>query len=175
MYKVDLSTKARKFYEKADQSLARKLARCFEQLEKDPRHHPNIKPLVGSLAGRYPEQPPPGQRKLPTWFPLKPPFKDSAMRHRRNDCRPFLALCVCIASFNYLHAPIYRSLAERISATSCGSLLTEVSKGAIRKRSRCRVLGRYQNRSRWQHLISIGLSFEKATIAIGTYRDENVH
>ena len=53
MYKVDLSTKARKLYEKADQPLARKLARCFAQLEKDPRHHPNIKPLIGSLAGRY--------------------------------------------------------------------------------------------------------------------------
>ena len=29
------------------------LARCFEQLEQKPRHHPNIKPLKGKFAGFY--------------------------------------------------------------------------------------------------------------------------
>jgi mRNA interferase RelE/StbE len=53
MYKVDLSKKAQKFYQKAERPLARKLARCFEQLEQDPRHHSNIKPLAGRLSGQY--------------------------------------------------------------------------------------------------------------------------
>jgi mRNA interferase RelE/StbE len=53
MYKVDLSAKAQKFYGKADLPLARKLARCFEQLEQDPRQHSNIKQLKGGLAGCY--------------------------------------------------------------------------------------------------------------------------
>jgi mRNA interferase RelE/StbE len=53
MFKVDLSRKAQEFYKKADRPLARKLARCFEQLEPDPRHHGNIKPLAGNLAGHY--------------------------------------------------------------------------------------------------------------------------
>jgi mRNA interferase RelE/StbE len=53
MYKVDLSARAQEFYKKADQPLARKLARCFEQLERDPRQHPNIKRLAGNLAGHY--------------------------------------------------------------------------------------------------------------------------
>ena len=53
MYKVDLSAKAQDFYRKADRPLARKLARCFDQLERDPRSHPNCKPLTGNLAGLY--------------------------------------------------------------------------------------------------------------------------
>jgi mRNA interferase RelE/StbE len=35
----------------ADRPLARKLARCFTQLERDPRRHNNIKRLSGDLAG----------------------------------------------------------------------------------------------------------------------------
>jgi mRNA interferase RelE/StbE len=53
MSDVRLSAKAQDFYRKADKPLARKLARCFEQLEQEPRHHPNIKPLKGNLAGSY--------------------------------------------------------------------------------------------------------------------------
>jgi mRNA interferase RelE/StbE len=53
MYKVDLSAKAQKSYKKAQQPLAQKLARAFEQIEQDPRHHSNIKPLTGQLAGQY--------------------------------------------------------------------------------------------------------------------------
>jgi mRNA interferase RelE/StbE len=36
----------------ADPPLARKLARCFRQLEHDPRHHNNMKRLSGRFAGR---------------------------------------------------------------------------------------------------------------------------
>ena len=50
MYDVRLSAKAQDFYRKADKPLATKLARCFEQLEREPRHHPNAKPLKGALA-----------------------------------------------------------------------------------------------------------------------------
>ena len=53
MYKVDLSQKAEHFYRRADRPLARKLARCFQQLEHDPRNHNNVKPLSGNLAGHY--------------------------------------------------------------------------------------------------------------------------
>lgn len=53
MVKIDLSAKAQDFYRKADRPLARKLARSFEQLEIDPRSHPNSKQLSGSLAGLY--------------------------------------------------------------------------------------------------------------------------
>ena len=53
MYKVDLSAKAQEFYRKADRPLARKLARCFEQLEQEPRHHSNVKRLTGKLSRHY--------------------------------------------------------------------------------------------------------------------------
>ena len=53
MYKVDLSSSAQKLYRKADRPLARKLARCFEQLEQEPRHHSSVKQLKGDLAGCY--------------------------------------------------------------------------------------------------------------------------
>jgi mRNA interferase RelE/StbE len=53
MYSVILAQKARKFYAKAEVSLAQKIARCFQILEQDPRKHPNIKPLTGKLQGRY--------------------------------------------------------------------------------------------------------------------------
>ena len=51
MFDVRLSAKAQDFYRKADKPLARKLARCFKQLEREPVHHSNIKPLKGKLAG----------------------------------------------------------------------------------------------------------------------------
>ncbi len=53
MYEVRLSATAQQFYRKADKPLAKKLARCFEQLEQEPRHHTNVKPLKGNLAGQY--------------------------------------------------------------------------------------------------------------------------
>ncbi|MDB9494417.1 type II toxin-antitoxin system RelE/ParE family toxin [Spirulina major CS-329] len=53
MYDVLLSQKAQKVYLKADKALAKKLARCLQQLEQDPRSHPNIKPLTGEFSGCY--------------------------------------------------------------------------------------------------------------------------
>ncbi len=53
MYKVLLLPKAEKFFGGADTTLAKKLASCFELLEDDPLHHPNIKKLLGPLKGLY--------------------------------------------------------------------------------------------------------------------------
>lgn len=53
MYSVILSAEAQKIYASANQALAKKIARCFAQLEQTPRYHPNIKPLKGDLAGYY--------------------------------------------------------------------------------------------------------------------------
>ncbi|MEM8781027.1 MAG: type II toxin-antitoxin system RelE/ParE family toxin [Cyanobacteria bacterium P01_G01_bin.49] len=53
MYKVRLSLEAEKVFAKSDRSLAKKLARCFKNLENNPRSHPNIKPLKGSYSGYY--------------------------------------------------------------------------------------------------------------------------
>jgi len=53
MYEVVLSAEAQKIYASADPSLAKKIARCFEQLEQSPRYHRNIKPFKGEFAGYY--------------------------------------------------------------------------------------------------------------------------
>jgi mRNA interferase RelE/StbE len=53
MFNVDLSPGAAAFFATADQPLARKLARSFAQLERNPRRHNNIKRLSGPLAGRF--------------------------------------------------------------------------------------------------------------------------
>jgi mRNA interferase RelE/StbE len=52
MFEVILSPEAQAFFASADQPLARKLARCFAQLQHEPRRHNNIKRLSGQLAGR---------------------------------------------------------------------------------------------------------------------------
>jgi mRNA interferase RelE/StbE len=52
MFEVLLTDAARKFYERADAPLQRKLDRCFQHLRDDPRRHNNIKPLKGEFA-RY--------------------------------------------------------------------------------------------------------------------------
>lgn len=51
MFEVLLAPEARAFYERADHAMARKLARCFAQLEREPRKHNNIKRLTGRFAG----------------------------------------------------------------------------------------------------------------------------
>ena len=51
MFEVVLSPEADEFYADAELSLARKLARCFAQLEREPRRHNNIKRLTGQFAG----------------------------------------------------------------------------------------------------------------------------
>lgn len=51
MYEVILSPEAQDFYAQADQPLAGKLARCFAQLEREPRRHNNIRRLSGKFGG----------------------------------------------------------------------------------------------------------------------------
>ena len=51
MFEVVLSPEVAAFYAEADLPLARKLARCFAQLESEPRRHNNIKRLTGEFAG----------------------------------------------------------------------------------------------------------------------------
>ena len=52
MFEVILPPEAQDFYAAADHPLARRLARCFGQLERAPRRHNNIKMLPGDLAGK---------------------------------------------------------------------------------------------------------------------------
>ena len=51
MFEVILSPEAQAFFAEADRPLARKLARCFAQLEREPRRHNNAKRLAGDFAG----------------------------------------------------------------------------------------------------------------------------
>jgi mRNA interferase RelE/StbE len=53
MYEVLLNPDAEKFYVNAEKPLAKKIARCLQQLEQTPRSHPNVKALKGQLAGYY--------------------------------------------------------------------------------------------------------------------------
>jgi mRNA interferase RelE/StbE len=53
MFEVILSPEARAFYANAERPLARRLARCFAQLEHEPRRHNNIRRLSGSMIGQY--------------------------------------------------------------------------------------------------------------------------
>ena len=52
-YEVRLTRSAQDAFERADAPLARKLARCFANLETEPRKHPNIRALRGKQAGLY--------------------------------------------------------------------------------------------------------------------------
>jgi mRNA interferase RelE/StbE len=53
MYEVLLHPDAQKVYTSADKALAKKIARCLQQLEQNPRFHPNIKALKGEYSGYY--------------------------------------------------------------------------------------------------------------------------
>jgi mRNA interferase RelE/StbE len=53
MYKVELSRAARRFFERSNGSLQRRLDRCFDQLKIDPRNVGNIKRLSGKLVDHY--------------------------------------------------------------------------------------------------------------------------
>ncbi len=44
-FQVELSSKAKKFYVACSKDLARRLDDCFEELERNPYHGPNIKRL----------------------------------------------------------------------------------------------------------------------------------
>jgi mRNA interferase RelE/StbE len=51
MFEVILSPEAQAFFASADKPLAKKLSRCFSELERDPRRHNNIKRLKGKYLG----------------------------------------------------------------------------------------------------------------------------
>ncbi|MGV0025493.1 type II toxin-antitoxin system RelE family toxin [Phormidesmis priestleyi] len=53
MYEVLLHPDAQKVYVDADKALAKKIARCLQQLEQTPQSHPNIKALKGDYAAYY--------------------------------------------------------------------------------------------------------------------------
>lgn len=53
MFEVVLSAEARRFLGRCDAGLRRRLERCFESLERDPREGNNIKRLTGPLAGAW--------------------------------------------------------------------------------------------------------------------------
>jgi mRNA interferase RelE/StbE len=53
MYEVLLHPDAQSVYINADRSLAKKIARCLEQLEQTPLFHPNVKALKGDYTGYY--------------------------------------------------------------------------------------------------------------------------
>jgi len=53
MYEILLTRAAQKFYQAADDPLARRLNRCFDQLRRNPHRHPNIKRLKGPLVGHW--------------------------------------------------------------------------------------------------------------------------
>jgi mRNA interferase RelE/StbE len=53
VYRLVLSREAARFYERCDDPIASKLARCFAALERDPRGGNNVKSLKGEFAGSY--------------------------------------------------------------------------------------------------------------------------
>ena len=53
MYEGRIARRPRKFFEQADLPLAKKLARCFRQLQEIPTRDKNIRPLTGPLAGLW--------------------------------------------------------------------------------------------------------------------------
>ena len=53
MYEILRHPDAQKVYAKADKALAKKIAKCLQQLEQDPRSHPNIKVLKGEYSSLY--------------------------------------------------------------------------------------------------------------------------
>lgn len=53
MYEVILHPDAQKVYANFDKAVAKKIVRCLQQLEKNPRSHPNIKALKGDYIGLY--------------------------------------------------------------------------------------------------------------------------
>ncbi len=52
-YRVLLTNKAQKAWNNSDKILKKKLAKCFNILQENPRNHPQIKSLQGSLSGKY--------------------------------------------------------------------------------------------------------------------------
>jgi len=53
MFRVELSREAQRFFQECDKAVSKKLARCFEALEHNPRAGNNVKALKGHFAGSY--------------------------------------------------------------------------------------------------------------------------
>lgn len=53
MYKIELSRKAAKFYQKTNAVTAKRLNLAFSRLAEDPFQQYNIKKLSGELKGSY--------------------------------------------------------------------------------------------------------------------------
>ncbi|MEH2242712.1 type II toxin-antitoxin system RelE family toxin [Nostoc sp.] len=53
MYEFVLHPDAQKVYINADKALAKKIARCLQQLEQTPQSHLNINAYKGDYAGHY--------------------------------------------------------------------------------------------------------------------------
>ena len=53
MYRIELSRKAAKFYQKADNVTTKRLNLAFSKLSEDPFQHFNIKKLSGELEGSF--------------------------------------------------------------------------------------------------------------------------
>jgi mRNA interferase RelE/StbE len=53
MFSLELSREAQRFYGRCDSPVAKKLARCFQSLERNPREGNNVKRLQGKFAGSY--------------------------------------------------------------------------------------------------------------------------
>ena len=51
MYRVVLARPAKRFYERADAALQRRLDECFARLAADPRDYPGVRPLHGLFKG----------------------------------------------------------------------------------------------------------------------------
>jgi mRNA interferase RelE/StbE len=51
MYRVMLTRRARRSFERADAALQRRLDECFRGLAADPRGLPGVRPLKGRYAG----------------------------------------------------------------------------------------------------------------------------
>ena len=53
MFRIELSRKAAKFYQKADNVTLKRLNLAFSKLSEDPYRHFNIKKLSGELEGSF--------------------------------------------------------------------------------------------------------------------------
>lgn len=53
MYKIELSRKAAKFYQKTDTTTVRRLNLAFTKLSEDPFSHYSMKRLTGELTGSF--------------------------------------------------------------------------------------------------------------------------
>ena len=51
VWEIVLTRPAKRVYDKAGESMGERLDNCFEDLEQNPLHGNNIKPLTGQLKG----------------------------------------------------------------------------------------------------------------------------